>query len=435
MIKLKTWSDVIDYGSLFGSNDGARLEYWTGASGWRTIGNTQDGINWYNADSIYSGSPAGPHDFLGWSGQDTSWQDSRYKLDEIKDGTDSDTLVRFRIAFHSDDLLAGGGFAFDDIWIGERKKRVLVEHFTNTEDGPSIAVQSSFDAMMQVNEPDAIDLQYHTENPSGDVFWSEYPSGPNARTLYYSVGDILPYSINDGNVYRDSTQNWLADSAVFKGNSLLDPGFKVDLTGTTINATTREVNVRVKLQALSDYINENIRVHIAVIEQDAGVIGARNVVRQMLPDAGGAILPVTSMFTDDTLSMPAQTWTVPASMDIGNIMVVAFVQNYNTQEVYQCADNLNFLIATDEIENGGSSSFLIFPNPVKYEATVLFDKPIEEDHTVEVFNSIGQKMDHVIVRRGANQVALDFDRYRGGVYIVRVLAQNRLVGWSTMIKQ
>ena len=59
----------------------------------------QDGINWYNADSIYSGSPAGPHDFLGWSGQDTSWQDSRYKLDEIKDGTDSDTLVRFRIGF------------------------------------------------------------------------------------------------------------------------------------------------------------------------------------------------------------------------------------------------------------------------------------------------------------------------------------------------
>ena len=226
-----------------------------------------------------------------------------------------------------------------------------------------------------------------------------------------------------------------SDSAVFKGNSLLDPGFKVDLTGTTINATTREVNVRVKLQALSDYINENIRVHIAVIEQDAGVIGARNVVRQMLPDAGGAILPVTNMFTDDTLSMPAQTWTVPASMDIGNIMVVAFVQNYNTQEVYQCADNLNFLIATDEIENSGSSSFLIFPNPVKYEATVLFDKPIEEDHTVEVFNSIGQKMDHVIVRRGANQVALDFDHYRGGVYIVRVLAQNRLVGWSTMIEQ
>ena len=78
---------------------------------------------------------------------------------------------------------------------------------------------------------------------------------------------------------------------------------------------------------------------------------------------------------------------------------------------------------------------MIFPNPVKYEATVLFDKPIEEDHTVEVFNSIGQKMDHVIIRRGANQVALDFDRYRGGVYIVRVLAQNRLVGWSTMIKQ
>ncbi len=437
MIKLRTWSDVIDFGTLFGSNDGARLEYWAGTStGWMTLGNTTDGINWYNGDSIYSGSVSTINDLVGWSGQDGDWKDSRYKLDEIRDGLDNDTLVRFRIAFHSDTLLAGGGFAFDNVWIGERKKRVLVEHFTNTEDPLSNTHQPDFDQLMDDNVLDAMDLQYHTEIPDGDLLWSDYPSGPNARTLYYSTSGVVPYSINDGILYRDSTQNWIADSAVFKANSLRDPGFIIDLTGTNIDAVSRVIDVRVKLEALNDYINENIRVHIAVIEDNAGVSGAQNVVRRMLPDAGGSILPVLSMFAYDTLSMDPQTWTVPASMDISNIMVVAFVQNYNTQEVYQCADNINYLIATDDaVEDANATTFRIFPNPAKYEATIAFNAPISESYWLEVFNGIGQKVDQIRMAKGASRARVSLQKYTAGMYIVRITANESVIGWSRLIKQ
>ena len=437
MIKLRTWSDVIDFGTLFGSNDGARLEYWAGTStGWMTLGNTTDGINWYNGDSIYSGSVSTIDDLVGWSGQDGDWKDSRYKLDEIRDGLDNDTLVRFRIAFHSDTLLAGGGFAFDNVWVGERKKRVLVEHFTNTEDPLSNTHQPDFDQLMDDNVLDAIDLQYHTEIPDGDLLWSDYPSGPNARTLYYSTSGVVPYSINDGILYRDSTQNWIADSAVFKANSLRDPGFIIDLTGTTIDAVSRVIDVRVKLEALSDYINENIRVHIAVIEDNAGVSGAQNVVRRMLPDAGGSILPVLSMFAYDTLSMDPQTWTVPASMDISNIMVVVFVQNYNTQEVYQCADNINYLIATDDaVEDANATTFRVFPNPAKYEATIAFNAPISESYLLEVFNGIGQKVDQVRMAKGTSRTSVSLQKYTAGMYIVRITANESVIGWSRLIKQ
>lgn len=436
MIKLRTWSDVIDFGSLFGANDGARLEYYAGASGWQTLGNITDGIDWYNGDSIYSGNPSTINNILGWSGQDTGWKDSRYKLDEIRDGFDNDTLVRFRIAFNSDDLLAGGGFAFDNVWVGERKKRVLVEHFTNTEDPTSNVYQADFDQLMEENVLDAIDLQYHTEIPNGDLLWSDYPSGPNARTLFYSTGAVVPYSINDGNLYRDSTQNWIADSAVFKANSLRDPGFIIDLTGTTIDAVSRVIDVRVKLEALSDYINENIRVHIAVIEDNAGVSGSQNVVRRMLPDAGGASLSVLSMFAYDTLSMDPQTWTVPASMDISNIMVVAFVQNYNTQEVYQCADNINYLIATDDaIEDASATTFRVFPNPAKHEATIAFNAPISESYLLEVFNGIGQKVDQVRMAKGTSRASVNLLKYTAGMYIIRITANESVIGWSRLIKQ
>ena len=344
--------------------------------------------------------------------------------------------MRFRIAFNSDDLLAGGGFAFDNVWIGELKKRVLVEHFTNTEDPLSNTYQPDFDQLMDDNVLDAIDLQYHTEIPDGDLLWSDYPSGPNARTLYYSTSGVVPYSINDGILYRDSTQNWIADSAVFKANSLRDPGFIIDLTGTTIDAVSRVIDVRVKLEALSDYINENIRVHIAVIEDNAGVSGAQNVVRRMLPDAGGSILPVLSMFAYDTLSMDPQTWTVPASMDISNIMVVVFVQNYNTQEVYQCADNINYLIATDDaVEDENATTFRVFPNPAKYEATIAFNAPISESYLLEVFNGIGQKVDQVRMAKGTSRTSVSLQKYTAGMYIVRITANESVIGWTRLIKQ
>ncbi|MCK4701554.1 MAG: PKD domain-containing protein, partial [Bacteroidales bacterium] len=100
---------------------------------WTNVGTLDDGINWYNSFSI-NGAPGGQTQ--GWSDEpDTAWVEARHSLDELV----GEENVRFRIAFGADGgaLNDFDGFAFDDIWIGERSRIVLLEHFTNASDNAS----------------------------------------------------------------------------------------------------------------------------------------------------------------------------------------------------------------------------------------------------------------------------------------------------------
>ena len=128
MISLNYWVDAQ------GGFDGAVMQYSVnGGASWQTVGDAEGGgINWYN-DRNLPGQPGGQTNFA-WSDTVSQWTNGRYNLDQIPSAL-RDTVI-FRIAFGSnddnpsDEIL--NGFAFDDIFIGEKTRNVLVEHFANT---------------------------------------------------------------------------------------------------------------------------------------------------------------------------------------------------------------------------------------------------------------------------------------------------------------
>ena len=134
MISLKYWVDAQ------AGFDGAVVQYSTDGGGvWQQVGDAEGGgINWYNSRNL-SGKPGGQSNFA-WSDSVSSWQDGRYNLDAIPDALRDRVILR--IAFGSNDDNPSGrvlnGFAFDDIFIGEKSRNVLVEHFTNVNYGPAI---------------------------------------------------------------------------------------------------------------------------------------------------------------------------------------------------------------------------------------------------------------------------------------------------------
>jgi len=120
-----------DLKRLFKDNrDGANLQY-TSDSGrhWYNIGKPSEGIYWYNSTDI-EGKPGGS--IIGWSMvQDKNWIEARHSLDLQKWKNN----VQFRFTYGSDGTAKGThGLAFDNVWIGERKKMSLIEHFTSTCD-------------------------------------------------------------------------------------------------------------------------------------------------------------------------------------------------------------------------------------------------------------------------------------------------------------
>src|SRR5690606_20447148 len=118
MVSLNYWTDAQ------AGFDGAVLQYSiNGGATWETIGDAGgSGLEWYTSVNI-NGNPGGQGNFA-WSASSGTWKNARYSLDAIPPAARS--RVIFRIAFGAnDDILQGrvlNGFAFDDVYIGEKKR-------------------------------------------------------------------------------------------------------------------------------------------------------------------------------------------------------------------------------------------------------------------------------------------------------------------------
>ncbi len=101
--------------------DGAAWQATTNNGGsWLTIGSTNSPGNWYT-DNTISGNPGGQQQ--GWSGRTSTgngsngWVTAQHGMNALI----GEPSVRFRVAFGSDGSVQDEGFAFDDIFIFDRK--------------------------------------------------------------------------------------------------------------------------------------------------------------------------------------------------------------------------------------------------------------------------------------------------------------------------
>jgi PKD repeat protein len=148
--------------------NGAALQYkLEGSNVWKIVGTVDDGINWYNS-AVISGSPGG--DKIGWTTTataDAKWTESLHKLDMLK----GEKNVKFRITYGSDGYSSlNEGIAFDDVWIGERSRNVLLEHFTNNSSKAASVATASINDVVSKNDLDLINIQYHTNFPGTDPY-------------------------------------------------------------------------------------------------------------------------------------------------------------------------------------------------------------------------------------------------------------------------
>ena len=121
--------------------------------------------------------------------QDRNWIEARHSLDLQRWKNN----VQFRFTYGSDGTAKEtNGLAFDNVWIGERKKMSLIEHFTSSGDMASRSADSTLDALANSNPLDIIDIQYHTSFNGADPFNEQNPVDPRTRaSLYQFVRSTL----------------------------------------------------------------------------------------------------------------------------------------------------------------------------------------------------------------------------------------------------
>jgi hypothetical protein len=418
MIAIDLWSEFAE------QSDGAVLQYSLDNSDvWVNIGNPGQGINWYNSAEI-AGNPGGQS--VGWTGNGNgSWSESRHDLEMLA----GENQVRLRIAYGSDGSgQTRGGVAFDNIRIGERSRRVLVEHFTNARQEESIEANNILHAIALERKSDIAYISYHTPFPQSDPINEQNSADPAARALFYGVASA-PVSILDGGL--DGEGRFDYSSSVISEDDLLrralvDPEFKIEISQTQ---TDDNLNIEIQVGSLFNFGPRDLTLHVAILETEilASQLGLqgdqvyRNVVRKLQPDAGGTFLPVSwSAGETQTYSFD---WTITNVFDTEKLAVVAFIQDEVSAEIYQVGTSYEFGIPTfvdlpDHVITQQRIAY--YPNPASDYVFIEFLDNIQGDHILEVFNMSGTMVKSEILKAGRSVYQIDTSTLNRGVYIFRI---------------
>jgi hypothetical protein len=334
------------------------------------------------------------------------------------------------------------GFAFDDIYIGERSRLVLLEHFTSAADSACKNANNAVNNLVSENVLDIIDIQYHVGDLGTDKMYTDYPIGPGARSLYYGIS-TFPHTFFDGGgstgLYAYDYLTSELDELNLFTRVLRDPDFDIDMN-TEIQAG--QISISVELTALNDMALSSYTVHTAIIEKeidDPAYHGAfnqtkfENVVRKMLPDAGGTIF--TKEWTKGEKENFSLNWDIQNVLSEDLLYVVVFVQNRDTKEVYQAATNDPDAISgpVGTFMQAKNLDLLVFPNPASDMTNIAFGEPLAERSTLQVFNHMGALVEICQIEKGITIHQLNVQDYRKGVYYLRIIQGNRLVGVSKLM--
>jgi hypothetical protein len=434
MISLNYWSD-----SQKGF-DGAVLQYSDDAGiSWKAIGNAGgEGIEWYNASDL-PGKPGG-QDNYAWSDTLGGWKNARFNLEQIDPAKRS--LIVFRIAFGSNSDNTGrkyNGFAFDDIYIGEKKRNVLVEHFTNSASIPSGQADDYLDDLYSTsynfngrNASDVVNLQYHIDNPGSDQINEDNPGDPSARKNYYQVSQP-PFTVMDGisgpyfNTNFNGSYAYITDEEIDR-RSLEDPFF--DITIDELAATNNVLKLTLTytyIDSVNTVTNTPVILHAALVE--SGVDGKKNYARKLLLQGEGKFIDKTKVWTKGEKEVLSIDYTIDVPIAYpDSLSIIAFVQNYNSTRILQSAiRKISSKIGSPVVGVEDSPALAeiaglnIYPNPVSNTLNLQLENDLKNDYAWKMIDQRG-----VVVLEGnlnrdlSSPQTVDVSRLADGIYFMAI---------------
>lgn len=432
MIKLDYFTDMYDF-------DGVVLEYYDkNDDKWYTIGESGYGVNWYNNDVSIFGllnfKPLlGGVQLDGWTGQTADWQTGRYRLDNLK----GKNFVRLRMAMGT---LAGvindeqrEGFAFDNVWVGERTRNVLVEYFSNFNTFNIIYYNNAIYSALfnNTNGADIAFIEYHQE---GDFINNLNTADHNSRFLLY--GATPTQAVIDGNAYQGPanlvTQQTL-DMDMLQDPSFLIPHDSVLLSVAVDNNGDAEIRLRGRVEAIQNMPLDNYTVYAAIVEDSIFQLGVtmHSVLRKFVPDHGAFNLE-RNWLIGDYMSFD-ETWFVNNFNQHyikEHIQGMVFIQNEISKTVYQVGTTRDFdFYLTNAVPHTTEGSPIlpqlkVFPNPSTDFFNVAFDEPLNSDFTWQLMDLRGVTIQSGTWGAGTLQQTVNTFDLPSGVYLFGVSNPN-----------
>ena len=405
--------------------DGAVLQYqeWN-TERWRTIGEVGEGVNWYNVTGLMN--HPGESSF-GWGlkvfDPDTEWMHASHDLDVLA-GLPH-VKLRIIVATGGTRDIGNDGFAFDNIFIGDRIRKSVLEHFTNSSSFECVAADSAVDSYADANPANVIDLQYHTEFPGSDPMNDNNPYPPSSRIFNYQIQNV-PYALLNGGTGTGSRYDFdgpdgMPDEEVLKQASLEIPVFDVNLR---VDWMEQGLEATTSVTCLADTFTSNLQLYMAVIETSVTAYTGinqdtvfNNVVLDMLPSAAGKFLGnAWSYWMTETRTF---TWDYQDYVeDIEDLAVVAFVQNRDNGEILQAAARYLTPQVGSAPRTQNQALLHIYPNP----ASELLHVDLGDMHSgtgcLKIVDITGKTLVIRDIQPGQTRYILDISGLAGGIYLI-----------------
>ncbi|WCL80972.1 T9SS type A sorting domain-containing protein [Saprospira sp. CCB-QB6] len=419
-------------------NDGTVIEYFDPQTEkWLPLGNVNRGINWYN-QAVVAGRP-GVQDLAprGWSGINTDWEDARYSLDAFRNYDN----FRFRVAFGAIGASQTPlrGFAFDNVWIGNRERNVLLEHFSNAG-VVNMNPINQYVYNLVYRTPavrDVILLQINNEDPAFDPMNSLNRDDPSARASIYGIDGVSAKAVVDGRRYGQNPPNSADLRTVdFEMDMLEDARFDIRLEPIAfIGNNNLQINATLIAKdtlAAADYDLQ------LVVTEDSAVYFANGVnfqthslLRKMLPDAAGTRFN-RSWLPGDSVQV-SEVWTYnPNNIDTAHLEAVAFVQEdaANSRTIYQAVmtrDITEYInaLSTEELVEAQAQAHqinmaLLSPNPAVNYTQLLFAEPLSQDFQWKLIDLQGRVLSQGELSAGSQTVRFDLHDLPAAAYFLQI---------------
>lgn len=437
MIKLDYWTDSRE------NVDGAVIEYQKSDGSWSPLGQIGGGINWYDTP-IITGRP-GDQDIapIGWSGESNGWVDARYKLDEFLSNTQS---LRLRVAFGSPSINLGSnfydGFAFDNIWVGDRTRNVLLETSSDITSTNMMTINNHVYSLIFNTElnKDVSLVQYNC--CQGDDFYLDNIDITDKLNIIYG-------SSSPGKAYINGSTNNVPASLFlgkrnFEQDMLRDPKFTVEID--TYYTDAQNLTLRATITALENLPLSNYRIHTIITEDSLVYDGTLDMIQAVarMDDESDNIYNtdwIPGQWETVTLNWAHGNSTVNYNPD--NFQAVVFIQDLNSREVFQVNSSrdvsgylidptVSVITVDDEEDLIAIRNMKLYPNPASSYFQVDFDTPLETDYQWKLVDVRGVEVQSGTLSEGVQDLRVENQSLPTGMYIFtvhngRVFSQRKVI--------
>ena len=426
--------------SMRAGQNGAVVQYTLddGAS-WDLVGEIGGGDSWYNTNGIISAPGGQTGANIGWSNDNEEWETARYPLDFIREENEENNCVRFRVEYEASGASAKTdtlmGFGFNDFYIGQRKRAVLIEQFLRVnKNGVSDPEEEWLNNFVESNPKEVFAIKYHLGDAGFDpeLYMINWRDIAGRATEYYLFSAETMASVLDGEVKVNAPAGDQVKTA-YSTRVLSDPDFGIynvnmeaEGNGVRFTADIKQLTNGPKMK-FGEAPQQFVRM--AVVQTDYAINGVsyKDVLVELLPtgeDNVVAELP-EDMEPGDTIRV-SDIWVPNVPVNGANFKLVIFVQtqaSYN--EVHQVwFDTIpSSLIGgispvNETVAEGGG--FRIYPNPIDEEMLIVRGYGQDEQATWELFGASGEMVLRGEVHPGVNEYRVNTSSIVPGMYILRI---------------